>query len=137
MLTKIIGLTLLLSSGLLIYMNFEDMIPLFLSPPMRLQSKIQKDTVRLLSQTRRNAPPSIHHVEIKYRSKKAHDFLKNYQPEFKTSVRGTIWMEIEVIDLPDEENPGLITQVSIFDVKTNNKISEFAETYYFKNFSSK
>ncbi len=134
---KIIGFVLLLCSALLIHYGYEDALSGFLSAEKKLQLKIEKDTVQNLNQKKNQTQSNIHHVDLKYRSKIAHDFLQNHQPKFETSKFGNIWIEMEVIDLPDQESPGLITQVSVFDMKTNNKISEFGQTYYLKDFKKK
>ncbi|RZJ74107.1 MAG: hypothetical protein EOO45_09415 [Flavobacterium sp.] len=131
---KIIGALLLVCSGLLLTYGYEDVLDYFNSPPEKLQSAIQLDTSSTLKTNIETSNLKIHHVDIKYRSKAAHDFLNKYQPKFKTVENGEVWLEIEVLDLPDKHNPGIITQTSVFDLKSNNKISEFGETYYFRDF---
>ncbi|MBK9323841.1 MAG: hypothetical protein IPM97_13005 [Bdellovibrionaceae bacterium] len=135
--TKIIGLILLFCSALLIHYEYENVFFSFLAPEKKLQSKIEKDTLTNLKQVRPKHQLSIHHVELSYRSKVAHEFLQKHQPKFETTKNGSVWIEIEVIDLPDQVNPGIITQTSVFDMKTNNKISEYGQTYYLKNFKRK
>jgi hypothetical protein len=132
--TKIIGVILLVCAGLLIQFGYDDVIAPLFSPSDRLKVTIQKDMASSLESIKDSDHPKIHHVEIKYRSKKAHDFLKEHQPKFETHKDGNVWIEVEVLDLPDKENPGLITQTSVFDLKSNNKISEFGQTYYFKDY---
>lgn len=132
--TKIIGIILLICSALLINYGAGDLIEAYLSPGHKLKTIIQKDVLTSLQLKDKEEPTKIHHVELKYRSKKAHEFLQQNQPSFETHNNGTVWLEIEILDLPDPHNPGLITQTSVFDLKSNNKISEFGQTYYFKDF---
>lgn len=115
-------------------MNYDEILEYFYSPSQKLQVAIQLDTASTLKTNIETSKLRIHHVDIKYRSKLAHDFLNKYQPKFKTVTNGEVWLEIEVLDLPDKDNPGVITQTSVFDIKSNNKISEFGETYYFRDF---
>lgn len=64
----------------------------------------------------------------------AMNFLKKHPPQFQTNKDGNIWLEVEVLDIQDDENPGFITQASIFDIESKNKIGEFGQTYYYKDF---
>src|SRR5437868_13474684 len=133
--TKVIGVLLLLCSAVLFRYSYSDFVELFFSPSEHLQVKIQKDILNSLQGQLERKSMSIHHVVIKYRSQQGRDFLGNHQPIFETTKDGSVWLEVEVIDLPDQDNPGVITQTSVFDIKTNNKISEFGHTYFFKAFT--
>lgn len=134
MVTKIIGAILLSVSAFLLSFVYNDIIEYFEHAPRKLQVAIQQDTASSLKINLETSRLRIHHVEIKYRSKVAFEFLNKFQPKFKTEKDGDVWLEMEVMDLPDEANPGVITQTSVFDLKSNNKISEFGQTYYFRNF---
>jgi hypothetical protein len=61
----------------------------------------------------------------KQKNKKEKEEAKNYEAE------------IEVIDLPDEQKPGFIFQVSLIDMKSKNKIFEIGRTYYFNELNKK
>jgi hypothetical protein len=137
--TKIIGIILLICAGILFRYNFEDFLEMF-SPNEKLKTAIIRDTENSLKQLSQNSKsdikPVIQHLELRYRSKDAHELLKNHRPSFTTKKDGKIWIEIEILDLPDNDNPGLITQTSVFDTETNNKISEFGQTYFYKDFGA-
>ncbi|HRO68093.1 MAG TPA: hypothetical protein PL182_11060 [Pseudobdellovibrionaceae bacterium] len=47
---------------------------------------------------------------------------------------GRYKMEIEFIDVPDDEDPSLILQMSMMDIQTNNKVWELGRTYPLKAF---
>jgi hypothetical protein len=132
--TKVIGIGLLLLAGYLITQNLQVIPNILRTPAQTLKVQIENDVEHSLVKSGLPASNGIHHVDIKYRSKKAHDFLNSDQPNFKTSRDGKIWIEIEVIDLPDTEAPAIITQTSVFDKKSNNKISEFGQKYGLKEY---
>lgn len=58
--------------------------------------------------------------------------LKVFTPKIPTS-KEEYEAEVEVIDLPDENNPGFILQVSLLDIKTRNKVFEIGRSYYFSS----
>lgn len=130
--TKIIGLVLLICAGLLFYQSYDDFIDSYFSPAAKLQAKIEKDIAQNIHVHHPESESEIRRVVVKYHSEEAHAFFKKHQPKFKINPDGKIWLEIEMIDVPDEENPGILTQTSVFDVKTNNKIGEFGSTYPIK-----
>jgi len=132
--TKIIGLVLLICSIFLFQYSYDDVAQSFLSPSEKLKNKIEKNISNSIEKEFSKNNISIHHIDIKYRSKFAHDFLLKHQPKFTTNSNGNIWLEIEILDLPDEENPGIITQTSVFDLKSKNKIAEYAKTYMIKDY---
>lgn len=73
---------------------------------------------------------SIATVEYKMGSTLAKALLgKNHKPTFQRIKEGTTYLEMEIMDLPDEENPGIIIQASLFDIKSKNKIFEVGRTY--------
>ena len=106
----------------------------FFSPEVKLKSTIENDINNSLSQESVENKSNIHHVKFVYRSTDALNFLKKHPPQFQINKEGKIWLEVEVLDLQDNETPGFITQISVFDLKTKNKISEFGHTYYYKDF---
>lgn len=132
--TKIIGIILLICAGLVFQYSYDDFMDAFFSPEVKLKTTIEKDINTSLVQESKENKSNIHHVKFVYRSTDALNFLKKHPPQFQTNKEGSIWLEVEVLDLDDNETPGFITQISVFDVKTKNKISEFGQTYYYKDF---
>ena len=72
---------------------------------------------------------SIATVEINMRSELAKAILGKTRPKIQRVKDGTSYLELEVLDLPDEENPGVILQASLFNIKSKNKIYEIGRTY--------
>jgi hypothetical protein len=73
---------------------------------------------------------SISTIEYKMGSELAKALLgKTRRPNFQRIKEGTAYLEMEIMDLPDEENPGIIIQASLFDIKSKNKIFEIGRTY--------
>lgn len=132
--TKIIGIILLVCAGLVFQYSYDDFLASFFSPAAKLKSSIESDISKSLSEEIPETKSDIHHIKFVYRSMEAMNFLKKYPPQFQTNKDGKIWLEVEVLDLQDNESPGLITQTSIFDIKSKNKIGEFGQTYYYKDF---
>lgn len=46
-------------------------------------------------------------------------------------------LEIDVLDVPDEENPGFIFQMSLLETGTKNKIYELGRTYHWSTLNLK
>jgi hypothetical protein len=132
--TKIIGIILLICAGLVFQYSYDDFMDSFFSPEVKLKSTIEKDISASLTQENVENKSNIHHVKFVYRSTDALNFLKKHPPQFQTNKEGNIWLEVEVLDLQDNQTPGFITQISVFDLKSKNKISEFGQTYYYKDF---
>lgn len=72
---------------------------------------------------------SIATIELRMSSQLAKTLLGKERPGFKRVKDGSSSLELEVMDLPDEENPGVIIQASLFDIKSKNKIFEIGRTY--------
>lgn len=72
-------------------------------------------------------------VEYKMGSTLGNALLGDQRPHFPQTGQGKGHLEVEVLDLPDESNPGVILQVSLFDIETNNKIFEIGRTYTMKD----
>lgn len=132
--TKIIGIILLICAGLVFQYGYNDFMDSFFSPEVKLKSTIENDINTSLAQENAENKSNIHHVKFVYRSTDALNFLKKHPPQFQINKEGKIWLEVEVLDLQDNETPGFITQISVFDLKTKNKISEFGQTYYYRDF---
>lgn len=132
--TKIIGLILLICAALIFQYSYEEAIGVYFSPAVKLKTTIEKDITKSLETQAPQTKGDIHHVKFSFRSAEAQEFLKKHPPKFQTNKKGNVWLEVEVLDLSDDENPGFITQTSVFDLRTKNKIAEFGETYYMKDF---
>ncbi|MEK2644487.1 hypothetical protein [Bdellovibrio sp. BCCA] len=72
---------------------------------------------------------SIATVEFRMNSELARAILGKQRPHIQRVKDGKSYLELEVMDLPDEENPGIIIQASLFDIKSKNKIFEIGRTY--------
>lgn len=72
---------------------------------------------------------NIKTVEYKMGSFLAKSLLGELRPHFPQKQDGNGHLEVEVLDLPDESNPGFILQVSLFDLKSKNKIFEVGRSY--------
>lgn len=72
---------------------------------------------------------SISAVEVRMNSNLAKTLLGKERPHFAQVKEGSTSLELEIMDLPDEENPGVIIQASLFDIKSKNKIFEIGRTY--------
>jgi len=132
--TKIIGIILLACAALVFQYSYDDFLSGFFSPEAKLKSTIENDISDSLTKENSENKSNIHHVKFVYRSNDALTFLKKHPPQFQTNKDGKIWLEVEVLDLQDNEVPGFITQISVFELSSKNKISEFGQTYYYKDF---
>ncbi|MGE5086524.1 MAG: hypothetical protein ACM3MG_09510 [Bacillota bacterium] len=72
---------------------------------------------------------SIATVEYRISSDLARAILGKAKPGIQRVKKGTHYLEVEVLDLPDESNPGIILQASLFEIKSKNKIFEIGRTY--------
>jgi hypothetical protein len=72
---------------------------------------------------------SIATVEMRMNSTLAKTLLGKNRPTFHRVKDGASFLELEVMDLPDDENPGIIIQASLFDIKSKNKVFEIGRTY--------
>ncbi|MNK06324.1 hypothetical protein D3C87_242190 [compost metagenome] len=141
MITKILGILIIAAAGAIAYLvlseDIGDHSAIFqtqeciqLTPAQQLSQMIEKDFQSLGEQN--ELPPewnSIATVEIKMGSTLAKTILGKLRPNFQRTKEGSAHLEVEVMDLPDENNPGLIIQASLFDTKTKNKIYEIGRTY--------
>lgn len=135
--SKIIG-TILVASAVAIFMSLiADFEELYFSPGAKIKTAVERDLIKNLERSDATKINEIHHIKLSSHLGETLSFLKNYPPNLPTHKIGSIWLEIEYLDLTDPEKPGFITQTSIFDLKTKNKIDEFAETYYLKDFDQK
>jgi hypothetical protein len=68
-------------------------------------------------------------IEYNMHSTLASALLGSERPRLQRIKDGKYFLEVEVIDMPDEVNPGIILQTSLFDIKSKNKIYEIGRTY--------
>lgn len=131
---RLIGIGLLLIAAYLIKDNVGFVYQTPKTGVEKLRDAIENNVSNSLLQAGIPASNGIFNVDLKFRSEKAHEILKLNRPYFQTSKEGKISLEIEFIDLPDPQTPGLITQTSVFDVKSKNKIAEFGNSYDLKKY---
>lgn len=144
MLTKLLGLIIIAAAGAIAYMVLSqnetalttgDDSPeiqecIQLTPAQQLAQMIEKDFYNLKAKNELPAEwNSISTVEIKMGSTLASALLGKVRPNFRTAKEGSAHLEVEIMDLPDESNPGIIIQASLFDSKSKNKIYEIGRTY--------
>ena len=72
---------------------------------------------------------SIATIEYKNNSELAKALLGSAKLGIQRVKEGSSYLEIQLMDLPDETNPGVILQASLFDIKSKNKIFEIGRTY--------
>jgi hypothetical protein len=126
--TKLLGLVLLMIAVTLVIKNNGFFAPRP-SPTEILNLQIVSDIKHSMQENGIPESNGIHHVKLQFRSHLAHQTLAKQQPNFDTNPNGKIWLEIELLDVPDTKPPEFLTQTSVFDSKTNNKIAEFAHAY--------
>jgi hypothetical protein len=68
-------------------------------------------------------------IEYKVRSELARTLLGSEKLTLQRVKEGTYFLEVEVLDMPDDNDPGIILQMSLKDIKTKNKIFEIGRTY--------
>lgn len=141
MIYKVLGALIIVAAGVLAFLTLkEETKPVKgdkkesacvqLTPAQQLAEMINKD-FESLAQTQQLPPEwqSIATVEIRMNSELAKAILGKTRPNIQRVKEGTAYLELEVMDLPDEENPGIIIQASLFDIRSKNKIFEVGRTY--------
>lgn len=101
-----------------------------LTPAQQLAKMINNDFQTLESEGQ--LPPEwkdIATVEIRMNSTLARTILGKERPNIQRVKQGANYLELEIVDLPDDENPGVIIQASLFNIKSKNKIFEIGRTY--------
>lgn len=68
-------------------------------------------------------------IQARMNSSLAKALMGKKRPQFERVQDGTTYLELEFMDLPDETNPGVIIQASLFDIKSQNKLFEIGRTY--------
>ncbi|MGZ3771992.1 MAG: hypothetical protein ACXVCP_08075 [Bdellovibrio sp.] len=101
-----------------------------LSPAEQLTHLINNDFQNLAKNKQLpEAWNSIATVDIKMNSQLAKALLGTMRPTFQKIRKGNYHLELDFLDLPDSENPGIIIQASLFEIKSKNKIFEVGRTY--------
>lgn len=101
-----------------------------LTPAEQLEALINQDFDELAAQGQLPTQwDSIATVEVRMNSDLAKALLGQRRPQIQRVQEGTAYLELEVMDLPDDDNPGIIIQASLFDIKSKNKIFEVGRTY--------
>ncbi|WII71377.1 hypothetical protein QJS83_12980 [Bdellovibrio sp. 22V] len=144
MVYKLLGTFIIVAAGILAYLTFQDEMGgkkgaknaqpeescVQLTPAQQLSKMINDDFQSLSQQGELPAQwNSIATVEIRMNSELARAILGKERPQIQRVKEGTSYLELEFMDLPDEENPGVIIQASLFDIKSKNKIFEIGRTY--------
>lgn len=141
MIYKVLGALIIVAAGILAFLTLQEETKpvkgdkkesacIQLTPAQQLAEMINKD-FESLAQTQQLPPEwqSIATVEIRMNSELAKALLGKTRPHIQRVKEGTAYLELEVMDLPDEENPGIIIQASLFDIRSKNKIFEVGRTY--------
>lgn len=145
MIFKILGSIIIVAAGVLAYLIVQDQPALKgitksitsskqeciqLTPAEQLIELIDSDFAQL-EQTGQLPKQwkSIATIEYRMGSELARALLGKAKPGIQRVQNGSHYLEVEVLDLPDENNPGIILQASLFDIKSKNKIFEIGRTY--------
>lgn len=143
MIYKLIGTLVILSAGVLAFLIVQDGPTgnfirtgkssescIQLTPAQQLVKLINDDIDNL---KREGQLPkqwnSIATIEYKVRSDLARTLLGSEKLTLQRVKEGAFFLEVEVLDMPDENDPGIILQMSLKDIKTKNKIFEIGRTY--------
>lgn len=138
--TKTLGFIIVAAAGFIAGLALKDdlMLPEKPTEATHRQFTPAEQTVRMidkdfnllgLEKQLPEAWTTIKTVEYKMGSTLATALLGDLRPHFPQKEEGTGHLEVEVLDLPDETNPGFILQVSLFDLKSKNKIFEIGRSY--------
>lgn len=141
MVHKVLGAVIIIIAGFIAYVIFRTDLNLSskketstvcvqLTPAQQLINLI-KDDFQTLSATSQLPMEwnSLKSAEFKLNSELARIILGKARPTFPRIKEGKYHLELDLLDLPDEENPGLIIQASLIEIKSKNKIFEIGRTY--------
>lgn len=140
MVTKILGALIVIAAmvitGLILdeegrlLFHSKDKVCIQKTPAQQLAGLIESDFHALAQNKELPAAwNSIEKVEVRMNSTLAKALLGSLLPTFNHAPNGKNLLELEIVDLPDEVNPGIIIQASLFDIKSKNKIFEIGRTY--------
>nr|BFD68074.1 hypothetical protein HAGR004_30960 [Bdellovibrio sp. HAGR004] len=108
----------------------ESAVCVQLTPAQQLAKMINDDFQNLEAEGQLPAEwKDIATVEIRMNSTLARTILGKERPNIQRVKQGANYLELEIVDLPDDENPGVIIQASLFNIKSKNKIFEIGRTY--------
>lgn len=141
MVYKIIGSLVILTAGVLAFLIVQDRPTgsfvrskaescVQLTPAQQLIKLINEDINDLQHQG--NLPKEwngIATIEYKVRSDLARTLLGSEKLALQRVKEGNYYLEVEVLDMPDEKDPGIILQMSLKEIKSKNKIFEIGRTY--------
>lgn len=71
----------------------------------------------------------IQYVAYGFNSEFQKKLINDRRLSFPEKPSGTHRLQVEFIDAPDDENPSIILQLSLFEIGSENKIWETAKTY--------
>ncbi len=145
MLYKIIGALIIASAASIAFLTLKDEGTLNIKKKITQKSepaciqltpaeqlvKLIDDDFKALGQAQQLPKQwgSIATIEYRNGSELARALLGKAKPGIQRVQNGTSYLEMEILDLPDETNPGIIIQASLFDIKSKNKIFEIGRTY--------
>lgn len=139
MIYKILGILIIGVAGLLAFFTFSGEGAIFLknqapclqlTPGQQFAKMINEDFRELARSQQLPADwNSIATVEVRMNSQLANALLGKERPSIQRIKEGANYLELEFMDIPDEENPGVIIQASLFNIKSKNKIFEIGRTY--------
>lgn len=141
MIYKVLGALIILAAGTLAFLTLQQEDSekksakatdtcVQLTPAQQLSKMINDDFATLTAEGQ--LPPewnNIATIEIRMNSTLARTILGKERPHIQRVQEGANYLELEIMDLPDDENPGVIIQASLFDIKSKNKIFEIGRTY--------
>lgn len=80
---------------------------------------------------------SIQYIAYNFHTDLQRRLVGHRKFKIKDDPQGNYRLEIEFIDVPDEEAPAIILQMSLFDLASNNKIFEVGRTHSIAGFLTK
>jgi hypothetical protein len=72
---------------------------------------------------------SIQSVSYNFHNDFQKKLMNDQKLKIPESLSGTHKLEIEFIDVPDDESPSIILQMSMVEIASNNKVWELGRTY--------
>lgn len=144
MIYKILGIIIVVAALAVAYLTLQDSPldigkPHFgklsgdckqLTPAEQLIQMIDQDFAQLKASKALPARwDDVATVEYRMDSTLAAALLGKRRPLTHRVQNGKSFLEVEIMDLPDAENPGIILQISLFDIPSRNKIFEIGRTY--------
>jgi hypothetical protein len=138
MIYKVLGALIIIASAILAYLTFQDKVLspedssscLQLTPAQQMAKMIGDDFANLEKEGHLHKGwQSIATLEVRMNSKLAKAILGKTSFPIQRIKDGKNLLELDFLDLEDDENPGVIIQASLFDIKSKNKIYEIGRTY--------